>query len=320
MLLDQGQTLYGRTLAELPDERGLAGMVDEAVGHLAALARAPVADPYTGPAILEPEATGVFFHETVGHRLEGERQKDENEGRTFKGQVGQAILPAFLSLRDDPTLRTSAGLSLNGYYPYDDEGVASRNTILVEKGVLRTYLTGRTPVEDAPKSNGHGRAQGTQRPVARMGNLIIEAADAVPRATLKRMLLDETRKAGKPYGLIIRDITGGSTNTSNYGYQAFKGSPRMVYRVDATTGAETLVRGVEMVGTPLTAVNKIIAASQETGVFNGFCGAESGYVPVSTVAPATLFREIELQRTQRQKERTPLLPAPWAPAGGGATP
>jgi hypothetical protein len=153
-----------------------------------------------------------------------------------------------------------------------------------------------------------------------MGNLIIEAADAVPRATLKRMLLDETRKAGKPYGLIIRDITGGSTNTSNYGYQAFKGSPRMVYRVDATTGAETLVRGVEMVGTPLTAVNKIIAASQETGVFNGFCGAESGYVPVSTVAPATLFREIELQRTQRQKERTPLLPAPWAPAGGGATP
>ncbi len=320
MLLDQGQTLYGRTLAELPDERGLFALVDEAVDHLAALARAPVADPYTGPAILEPEATGVFFHETVGHRLEGERQKDENEGRTFKGQVGQPILPVFLSLRDDPTQRTAAGLSLNGYYPFDDEGVASQNTILVQNGVLKTFLTGRTPVEDAPKSNGHGRAQGTQRPVARMGNLIIEAAGAVPRATLKQMLLDEARKAGKPFGLIIRDITGGSTNTSNYGYQAFKGSPRMVYRVDAQTGAETLVRGVEMVGTPLTAVNKIVAASQEVGVFNGFCGAESGYVPVSTVAPATLFREIELQRSQRQKERTPLLPAPWAPPAGDRKP
>jgi TldD protein len=320
MLLDQGQTLYGRTLAELPDERGLSALVDEAVLHLSALSRAPVADPYTGPAILEPEATGVFFHETIGHRLEGERQKDENEGRTFKGQIGQPILPAFLSLRDDPTQRTAAGLSLNGFYPFDDEGVPSQNTILVQGGVLKTFLTGRTPVEDAPKSNGHGRAQGTQRPVARMGNLIIEAAGAVPRATLKQMLLDETRKAGKPFGLIIRDITGGSTNTSNYGYQAFKGSPRMVYRVDAQTGAETLVRGVEMVGTPLTAVNKIVAASQEVGVFNGFCGAESGYVPVSTVAPATLFREIELQRSQRQKERTPLLPAPWAPPAQGKHP
>lgn len=314
MMLDQGQTLYGRTLKELPDEKGLEKLVDEAMTNLKALAAAPVADPYTGPAILEPEATGVFFHETVGHRLEGERQKDENEGRTFKGQVGQPIMPAFIGVRDDPTQRTAAGVSLNGYYPYDDEGVKSQNTILVEKGVLRTFLTSRTPVEDAPHSNGHGRAQATQRPVARMGNLIVEASGAVSREELKRMLIDETRKAGKPYGLVIRDITGGSTNTSNYGYQAFKGSPRMVYRVDAQTGAETLVRGVEMVGTPLTAVNKIVGASKEVGVFNGFCGAESGYVPVSTVAPATLFREIELQRTQRQKDRMPLLPAPWAKA------
>lgn len=311
MLLDQGQTLYGRSMRELPDEKGLEKLVDEAMTNLAALAAAPVADPYTGPAILEPEATGVFFHETVGHRLEGERQKDENEGRTFKGQVGLPIMPPFLMVRDDPTLAQAAGLSLNGHYPYDDEGVKAQNTVLVDKGVLKTFLTSRTPVEEAPRSNGHGRAQGTQRPVARMGNLIIEAQNAVPRAALTQMLIDEARKAGKPYGLIIRDITGGSTNTSNYGYQAFKGSPRMVYRVDAKTGAETLVRGVEMVGTPLTAVNKIVAGSKEVGVFNGFCGAESGYVPVSTVAPATLFREIELQRSQRQKERMPLLPAPW---------
>lgn len=315
MLLDQGQTLYGRTMAELPDEKGLDKLVTEAMTNLRALAAAPVADPYTGPAILEPEATGVFFHETVGHRLEGERQKDENEGRTFKGQVGQAIMPPFLTIRDDPTQAKAGAVSLNGHYPYDDEGVLSRNTLLVERGVLKTFLTGRTPVEEAQHSNGHGRAQGTQRPVARMGNLIIEASGAVTREALKQQLLDETRKAGKPYGLIIRDITGGSTNTSNYGYQAFKGSPRMVYRVDAQTGAETLVRGVEMVGTPLTAVNKIIGASKEVGVFNGFCGAESGYVPVSTVAPATLFREIELQRSQRQKERMPLLPAPWTKPG-----
>jgi hypothetical protein len=129
------------------------------------------------------------------------------------------------------------------------------------------------------------------------------------------MLLAEVKKQGKPYGLIIRDIIGGSTNTSTYGYQAFKGMPRLVYRVDAKTGAETLVRGVEMVGTPLTVVSKVMAVGDEPGVFNGYCGAESGYVPVSAVAPATLFSEIELQRTQKEKERPPILPAPWAPVG-----
>ena len=311
LLLEQGQTLYGRKRSELPTEAELHTLADKALTDLRALAAAPVADPYTGPAILEPEATGVFFHEAVGHRLEGERQNDDNEGQTFKGQMGSQILPEFVSVRDDPSLRVFDGISLNGFYPYDDEGVASQNVVLVDAGVLRTFLTSRTPIEDVQASNGHGRAQGIHRPIARMGNLIVEGNAPVTRVKLKEMLLEEVRKAGKPYGLIIRDITGGSTNTSNYGYQAFKGTPRMVYKVDAKTGAETLVRGVEMVGTPLTAVSKIVATSKEMGVFNGYCGAESGYVPVSTVAPATLFREIELQRSQRAKERAPLLPPPW---------
>ncbi len=311
LLLEQGQTLYGRSPSELPSEAELVKRADQALADLRALAAAPVANPYTGPAILEPEATGVFFHEAVGHRLEGERQNDDNEGQTFKGQVGRKILPDFVTVRDDPSLRAFDGISLNGFYPFDDEGVASRNVTLVDAGVLRGFLTSRTPIEDVPASNGHGRAQGVHRPVARMGNLIIEGKAPVSRAKLKEMLLAEVRRQGKPYGLVIRDITGGSTNTSGYGYQAFKGTPRMVYRVDAKTGEETLVRGVEMVGTPLTAVSKIMATSKEMGVFNGYCGAESGYVPVSTVAPATLFREIELQRSQRAKQRLPLLRPPW---------
>lgn len=319
MLLDQGRTYYGRARAHLPDEKALAADVDQVIADLAALAEAPLADPYNGPAILEPEAAGVFFHEAVGHRLEGERQKDDNEGQTFKGQIGARILPDFITVRDDPTLERFGGFALNGFYKYDDEGVLARNVVLVEDGVLKTFLTSRTPVKDARTSNGHGRAQGIQRPVARMANLIVEGRDPVPYDQLKARLLDEVRKQGKPYGLIIRDITGGSTNTSTYGYQAFKGSPRMVYKVDAETGEESLVRGVEIVGTPLTAVSKIMAAADKIGVFNGYCGAESGYVPVSTVAPAMLFREIELQRTERLKERPPVLPAPWAkaqPAGG----
>ena len=312
MLLEQGETFYGRSFEQLPNEAALEAMVTQALANIDALAAAPLADPYTGPAILEPEATGVFFHETIGHRLEGERQNDENEGRTFKGQLGHQIVPPFLTISDNPLLADFNNTPLNGHYTFDDQGVPAQDTVLVSKGVLKTFLKSRTPVEGVKPSNGHGRAQGVARPMARMGNLLVHSDKRVPRATLKEMLLAEVRKQKKPYGLIIRDITGGSTNTSNYGYQAFKGTPRMVYRVDAATGAETLVRGVEMVGTPLTVISKIVAASEETGVFNGYCGAESGYVPVSAIAPATLFREIELQRSQRDKERPPLLSPPWA--------
>ena len=311
MLLDQGDSFYGRTWAEVGEVARLEKAVDNSIANLRALAVAPVADPYTGPAILAPRASGVFFHEAVGHRLEGERQTNDDEGGTFKGQIGTRILPEFITVRDDPTRRAHGKTSLNGFYPFDDEGVPAQNVVLVDNGVLKNYLLSRTPVEGISHSNGHGRAQGIRFPVGRMANLLIESTRSVTPAKLKEMLVEEARRQGKPHGLVIRDITGGSTNTSTYGYQAFKGSPRMVYRVDAKTGEETLVRGVEIVGTPLTAINKIIATSTDTDVFNGYCGAESGYVPVSTVAPATLFREIELQRTRQEKQRLPLLPPPW---------
>ena len=311
LMLEQGRTKYFRSLKQLPDMKSLETMVDDVIKDLMALRAAPVADPYTGPAILESEASGVFFHETIGHRLEGERQNDDSEGQTFKGQLGKRILPDFISITDDPTLTTMSSHSLNGHYTFDDQGVPAQKVELIANGILKTFLTSRTPIEKVAKSNGHGRAQRIRRPVARMGNLLVKSERQVDRKELKAMLIAEAKRQKKPYGLIIADITGGSTNTSNYGYQAFKGTPRMVYRVDAETGVETLVRGVEMVGTPLTAINKIVATGKSTGVFNGYCGAESGYVPVSAIAPSVLFKEIELQRTKREKRRMPVLKAPW---------
>jgi predicted Zn-dependent protease len=257
------------------------------------------------------EATGVLFHEVIGHRLEGERLADDSEGQTFKGQIGQPVIPAFLDVLDDPTVRSQGPLALNGHYDFDDEGVPARPVALIQGGVLKSYLTSRKPVVGAATSNGHGRAEGNADPMARMGVTIVRSTRRVPFARLKEMLLAEVRRQGKPFGLIIRDITGGSTNTASFGYQAFKGTPRLVYRVDARTGAETLVRGVDMVGTPLTSINKIVATSDHTGVFNGFCGAESGFVPVSTVAPAVLLSEIELQRAQRTRQKQTVLPPPW---------
>jgi len=313
MLLDNGRTFYALTPDELPTRSEIFEETDEMLEELEQLRDAPVIDPYTGPAILMPEASGVLFHEAIGHRLEGERQRSEMSGQTFKDQLGEEIIPNFLSVYDDPTKRRLAGHQLNGHYKYDDEGVPAERVTLVKNGVLKNFLKSRTPIENAPKSNGHGRAQGIRTPMGRMANTIVEAdgEKTYSRKELKQRLMKEAREQGKPFGLMIKDITGGSTNTSGFGYQAFKGSPRLIYKVDPEAGEETLVRGAELVGTPLTSINKIVAAGQSRDVFNGYCGAESGYVPVSAVAPSLLTTEIELQRTRQKKERPPLLNAPW---------
>src|SRR5437868_371283 len=323
MLLENSRDFYGAKESELPRGEELARRIDVMVAELLALRQAPVLDPYTGPALLEPEAAGVLVHEAVGHRLERERQNDDKDGHTFNGQVGKPILPFFLTILDDPTQRTAGPVSLNGYYRFDDQGVPGQRTTLVDKGVLKTFLMSRAPVEGVPPhSNGHGRSAPGRDPVARMSNLIVESSRALAWPKLKEALIAEAKRQEKPFGLIIRDVTGGNTDTSGYAYQAFKGQPRLVYKVDASTGAETLVRGVEIVGTPLLSINKIIATGDEQRVFNGYCGAESGYVPVSTVAPTVLVSEIELQRTRKDTGRPPVLSSPWArppAAAAGAT-
>jgi len=314
MLLENGRTFYAPIEAELPRGIMLDAEIDALITELEALTKAPLVDPFTGPALLAPEATGVLFHEAVGHRLEGDRQGDENEGRTFRGQVGKPVLPTFVSVLDDPTLErwTTGGRSigLNGFYRFDEQGVAAQAVPLVEDGVLKNFLLSRRPIEGFSASNGHGRAQGIRFPVARMANLVVVASKRVPEAELKQRLIALAKEQGKPYGIYLRDITGGNTNTANIGYQAFKGTSRLVYRIDAQTGAEELVRGVELIGTPLSTINRIVAMGDRTDVFNGYCGAESGYVPVSTVAPSTLVSEIELQRTRKDMGRPPLLPPP----------
>jgi predicted Zn-dependent protease len=310
-LLEGGRDFYAADEAGLPGAATLQAAAREVASELAALVAAPAIDPYTGPAILEAEAAGVLFHEAVGHRLEGERLDDDKEGQTFQGQVGQVVLPVFLTVYDDPTLAAAAGTPLNGTYLYDDQGVPAQRATLIKDGRLTGFLLSRRPVKPFTASNGHGRAQGLRPPMARMANLVVESSRQVSAAALKQQLMAEARRQGKPYGLLIRDITGGNTNTQSWGYQAFKGTPRLVYRVDASSGAETLVRGVELIGTPLASINRILSTGDAPRVFNGFCGAESGYVPTATVAPAVLVGELELQRVAKVLERGPVLPSPW---------
>ena len=298
----------------LPDEATVLKDVDHMIDTLLALVKAPVADPYTGPAILSGRSSAVFFHEIFGHRVEGQRQKGEEEAQTFKKKVNQAILPDFLSVYSDPNLKSLAGTDLVGYYPYDDEGVKARRVTVVDKGVLKNFLMSRAPIEGFDHSNGHGRRQQGFNVVARQSNLVVESSKQVSRAELKKQLIEQIKAANKPYGLLFDDIEGGFTFTQRTLPNAFNVMPTVVYRV-YPDGREELVRGVDLIGTPLIAFSKIVAADDDVAVFNGVCGAESGWVPVSASSPGLLVSQIEVQRKEKSQERAPLLPPP--PAGSG---
>ena len=299
----------------LPKDDVILAAIQKVAKDLTELSRAPVVDPFAGPAILSGRAAGVFFHEIFGHRVEGHRQKDETEGQTFTNSVGSQVLPEFLSVVFDPTVRTIAGEHLNGTYLFDDEGVRARPVTVVDKGVLKTFLMSRSPIEGFANSNGHGRRQPGAEVVSRQSNLILHSSNRVPEAKLREMLVEEIRRQNKPYGLFVRDVTGGYTLTGRRGLQAFTVMPVVVFQVFPDGRPDRLVRGVDIVGTPLASFARIVATSDEVEVFNGICGAESGSVPVSAVSPAILVSELEVQRKQRSDERPPLLPRPSLTGG-----
>jgi TldD protein len=301
----------------LPDDKTLLAAIDRVANNASKLLKAPEAEPFVGPAIFSGRASGVFFHEIFGHRVEGHRQKDESEGQTFTKSVGTKVLPDFLSVVFDPTKRKINGIDLNGWFDYDDEGVKGQPVLAVDKGVLKTFLMSRSPIKGVDHSNGHGRRQPGREPESRQSNLIVESSNAVSEAKLRQMLIDEVKRQNKPYGLYFEDITGGFTTTERAGLQAFKVIPVIVYRVYADGRPDELVRGADIVGTPLASFSKILATSDKTEVFNGYCGAESGYVPVSAVSPAILVSEIEIEKKAKSNDRPPLLPEPTNMEGRG---
>ncbi len=302
--------------ARLPKDAEIEAGIDKIAKDLNKLLDAPLVEPFVGPAILSGRAAGVFFHEIFGHRIEGHRLKDESDGQTFAKSIGSPVLPEFISVTFDPTLRQAAGSDLNGFYQYDDDGVKARRVNLVENGILKTFLMSRTPVPGISASNGHGRRQPGAEVVARQSNLLVEPNRRVSDAQLKELLLEEVKRQNKPYGFYFQEITGGFTNTGRRGIQAFKVIPLVVYRI-YPDGKEELVRGADIVGTPLASFSKIIAAGDKVGVFNGYCGAESGNVPVSAISPAILVSELEIQKKESSRDRPPLL-SPPTPSIGSA--
>ena len=303
------ESLDAPSVDALPSDAQVQATVQRVIDDLLALRSAPVGEPFVGPAILEGRAAGVFFHEVFGHRVEGHRQKDDQEGQTFAKKIGQRVMPEFVDVYDDPTISMLNGVPLNGFYRYDNEAVGAQRVDLVDHGVLRAFLMSRSPVHGFAHSNGHGRGAPGMSVVARQGNLIVHPQRVTTSEELKAQLLAEVKRQGKPYGLRFVEVEGGYTNTERNRPQSFKVIPILVYRV-YPDGHEQLVRGLDLEGTPLSALAVILGAGGEMEVFNGYCGAESGWVPVSAASPSLLVKQIEVARKEKGHAKPPLAAPP----------
>ena len=315
---DDGMDLFRALTFEADAASGLPAQPELEAGirdlgrSLEALRKAPVTEPFDGPAILSGRASAVFFHEVLGHRLEGQRQRGDEEGQTFTKDLNKEVLPTFLSVSDDPTLKTFGPTRLSGTYDFDDEGEKARRVNLIQDGILKTFLMSRLPIASFSSSNGHGRASTGHVPNGRQGNLIVTSTKSVPEPELRKQLIEEAKKQGKPFGLYFEDISSGFAVTTRSSPQAFQVIPLVVWRVYVDGRPDELVRGVSIVGTPLAAMKRILVTGDKSEVFNGECGAESGTIPVSAVAPAMLLSEIETQKQSQGTARPPILPIPGA--------
>jgi TldD protein len=312
-LLPLYKSYYGFRPSDLPEDEKIMEDVKELVNKLRGLKDASVAQPYTGPAILSPGAAGVFFHEIFGHRIEGHRLKSETDSHTFKNKLGRKVLPEYIDIIFDPTISTFNGEDLFGSYVYDDEGVKSSRVVVVSKGVLNNFLMSRTPVKNIMNSNGHGRAQAGSHPVSRQSNLIVKTSNPLSDRELRKLLIKECKKQKKEYGYLFKEVIGGFTLTNIFAPNVFNIIPTEVYRIYVDGREDELVRGVELIGTPLLMFSEIVATGDSPEVFTGLCSAESGNIPVTAISPALFVKKIETQRKHEDQGELPILPRPDLP-------
>jgi TldD protein len=310
MELPLSKSYFATTPSKFPVDEIMSNDAEILVQNLIMLKNAPVAEPFTGPALLSSEASGVFFHEIFGHRVEGQRMRNENDAQTFKKKVNEPVLPLAFKVISNPNLKEYFGTELNGYYQYDDEGSKSKFVNLVDSGKLKDFLMSRTPIEGFLYSNGHGRAQAGLQPTARQSNLIVTTMQPYTTEQLRAELIKLIKEQKKEYGYYFKDVTGGFTQTSRINPNAFNVTPTLVYRVYADGRPDELVRGVNLIGTPLSMFSQIDKGGDKPGVFNGTCGAESGGVPVSACSPMILVKVVETQKKQKSQERAFILPRP----------
>ncbi len=304
------ETIFFSNKEDFPSNQELREKVLQLISGIRELKKSPKAETYVGPALFSPDAAAVLIHEAVGHRLEGDRLRTASDGKTFIKKIGKKILPPFLTIVDNPQIKQMDDTDLVGHYMYDDEGQKGDKVVLIDHGVLKSFLLSRSPVLKGQRTNGHARSDGVKAPMSRMSNVIVQSEKKFSPEKMKRSLIEQIRLQNKPYGLFIKKISGGETQTVATNFQVFKGKPVYIYKVYPEDGREELVRGVEFVGTPLSMIGKVIATGDDNTVINGFCGAESGMIPVTSVTPSFLLSEVELQTSPDKPLRRPILPPP----------
>ena len=304
------KTYFFYELKDFPSDEKIIADMRQMSETLSRLRTAPVVDSYTGPVLMSGQASSVFFHEIFGHRIEGARLKQEGDAQTFKKKVGELVLPDDMSVIFDPQLKKVHGFALNGNYVFDDEGVRGQRVEVVKNGKLTSFLISRVPIVDFPKSNGHGRGQIFYNTATRQSNTIIESAKPKTDKELRAMMIEQLNREGKPFGYLMDQVSGGFTTTGRYMPNAFNVAPLLVYRIYADGRPDEIVRGVDLVGTPLAIFSQIAACGTEYDVFNGTCGAESGGVPVASVSPPLYVKMVETQRKAKSQSQPPILPRP----------
>lgn len=308
--LEQDLVINCGALSELPDMRTFKKLLMHKYEILLKTSKAKKIHAFSGPVLLYPGPAGLLFHEAVGHRLEGSRLLSTGEGQTFKGHIGKKILPLPITIRDNPLKKSFRGERCIGAYTYDDEGSKAKDVVLVEEGILKSYLSTRAALKKGRHvSNGHARTKAEQRPISRMAVTIVEAACGEPLDVLKDKLIEEIKRQDKPFGMIVYETNGGETDTSTYDFQGFSGDvtyATLIY----PNGKEVCIRGVNFVGTPLQSLNNIIAIGDTPELDNGFCGAESGLLPISTISPAVLVSNLELQAQEEELVTPSILKRP----------
>jgi len=287
--------LHRVSINELPSEATIKKILQIKYRQLMASRDGQRLSSFSGPALLMPQPAGLLFHEAIGHRLEGSRLLSLSEGHTFRNHEDKKVLKLPITVRDNPCLKSWNDIGCIGSYDFDDEGTESQDTLLIDKGILKEFLTTRAQIPTRKfRPNGHARNRRYQRPISRMAVTMVESDCGISHEKLKKRLLEEIIKQEQPYGVIIYETGNGETDTSTYDFQAFSGQimfATMLY----PNGKEIPIRGVDIVGTPLQALSNIIEVGDKLELDNSYCGAESGSIPVSTISPAILLSHIELQ-------------------------
>ena len=281
---------------ELPTREALLRDTKKMLDTVVALRKAPIVEEeYRGPVLFDPDAADDVVASLIGTNVLGRKPQLGRPNRTvgaFATSFKSRVLPNFLTVIDDPTMRDFEGKSLVGSYDVDDDGVKAEPVTLVNNGTLVSYLLGRQPIRDFPVSNGHGRASVGTLPAPNLGVLLLKSSEPQSPPALKQRVIDMIKEQGKPYAYRVETLGPGNT-------------PRLLYRVYAD-GHEELVRGAVFNELDVRALRSdLIAVGNDPLVSN-----RAGGIATTIISPSLLFGELPVKRADTSKDKLPDYPAP----------